>query len=91
MHVPKDFYGAKDMYDPTLKNIFASLCNPIASLPRRVLNCLALAVSFTILGLLLSYNHLPSFLLVGPATTTTTHWHDWANVDNLIVLYATNV
>lgn len=91
MHVPKNLYATKDMYDYTFKDICASLRSPIASLPRRVLTSLAVALSFTILWLLLSYDHLPSFLVVGPASTASTHWHGWANVDNLFVLYATNV
>lgn len=92
MRFPTESGGANDMYDYNPKERRPFFCNPITSLPRRVLTSLALAVSFTILWLLLSYDHLPSFLLIGPAsTTTTTHWHGWANVDNLFVLYDTNV
>lgn len=91
MYVPKDLYGSQDMYEYVPKDIYASLRNPALALPRRVLSFLTVAVPFSIFWLLLSYDRLPSFLSAGPArTTTATHWHGWAHVEHLFVLYATN-
>lgn len=93
MYVPKEFYGANDMYDHVPKDLYASLRNPIVTLPRRVLTFLSVAVPFSIFWLLLSHDRLPSFVSLGPArvSTSTTHWHDWASVENLFVLYALNI
>ena len=88
MYVPKELYGAQDMHEYVPKHIYASLRNPPVALPRRVLSFLTIAVPFSIFWLLLSHDGLPSFLSAGPARTTTTHWHGWANVENLIILYA---
>lgn len=92
MYVPKDFCGAhekycQDKYTFLSKDIYASLRNPALALPRRVSSFLSVAVPFTIFWVLLSYDRLPSFLSAGPArTTATTHWHGWADVENLFVL-----
>lgn len=86
MRVPKDVDGAQDMYEYIPKDLYASLRNPALALPRRVLSFLTIAVPFSIFWLLLSYDRLPSFLSKGNArTTTTTHWHGWASVENMIV------
>lgn len=90
MYVPKEFYPSKDMYEYVPKDIYSSWRNPTVALPRRLLNLLTVALPFSIFWLLLSHDHLPPFFSKGPATTTvTTHWHSWANVENLFVLYAT--
>ena len=92
MNVAKEIYGSQGMYHYVpKKDIFASIRNPIVALPRRVLVLLSVLVSFSILWLLLSFDRLPSFLSLELTSTTTTHWRGWANVDNLIVLYATNI
>ena len=90
MHVPKEWYGARDMYEYYPKDIYASLRNPALALPRKVLTFLTIVVPFTIFWILLSYDRLPSFLSSGPARTlTTSHWQGWANVENMFILYAT--
>ena len=91
MYVPKELYVANEMDEYVPKYIYTSLRNPAIALPRRVLSFLTVAVPFGVLYLLLSYDYLPSFLSLGPALTTPTptHWHGWANVETLIVLYAT--
>lgn len=92
MYVPKQFYGYQDKYEYLPKDIYASLRNPAVALPRRVLSFLTVAIPFSIFWLLLSYDHMLFFLSAGPAkTTTTTHWYGWANVENIITLYATNI
>ena len=89
MYVPKDLYGVQGMYQHVSKDMYASWRNTTVARPRRVLSFLTIALPFTIFWLLLSYDRLPSALSKGPAcTTATTHWHGWANVENLIVLCA---
>lgn len=92
MYVPKDFYRVQGMYEHVPQDMYASWRNTAAvARPRRVLSLLTIALPFAIFWLLLSQDRLPSFLSKGPAcTTATTHWHGWANVENLIVLYATS-
>ena len=87
MYVPKEFFGAPDKYDYFPKDVYTSLRNPVVALPRRVLTFLTVAVPFTIFWLLLSSDRLPSFLSVGPARSTISQWHGWADVENIIVLY----
>ena len=88
MHVPKECYGARDMYEYPSKDIYASLRNPPFALPRRVLTFLTVIVPFTIFWTLLSYDRLPSFYSLGPARTPSiSHWQGWANVENMFVLY----
>ena len=90
MYFPKGLNAAQGMYDDVPKDIYTSfLRNPIVALPRRVVTFLTVAVPFSICWLLLFYDHVPSFLSVGLARTTP-HWHGWASVENLIVLYATD-
>ena len=89
MHVPKECYGARDMYEYFSKDIYASLRNPPFALPRRILTFLTVIVPFTIFWSLLSYDRLPSFLSSGPSSTPSiSHWQGWANVENMFVLYA---
>ena len=88
MYVPKEFYPSQDMYEYVPKDIYASWRNPAVALPRRLLNLLTIVLPFSIFWLLLSYHHLPPVLSKGPATTVSSHWHSWANVENLFVLYA---
>ena len=83
MQVAKELYGSQKP-----KDIWTSFRKPMGTFPRRVLAFVTIAISLRILWVLLSYDRLPSFFSVEFATTTTTHWHGWANVDNLIVLYA---
>lgn len=78
------------MSDWITKDICASLRNPIVTLPRRIWSFLTLAVLFSIFWFLLSHDRLPSFISVGPTSTSTTNWRGWAHVDNIFVLYATN-
>ena len=90
MYLAKELYTTQDMYDYIPKDIYASLRNPIVALPRRYLAFLSIAASFSAVWLLLSYDRWPTFLSVHYTSTTTTHWHGWPNVENLIVLYATD-
>ena len=90
MYVPNESLGAPDMYNYLPKDVSTSLRNPVVALPRRVLTFLTVAIPFTIFWLLLSGDRLPSFLSVGPARSTISHWHGWANVENIIVLYVIN-
>lgn len=94
MFEPKDLYAAQGMYEYIPKDIYASWRNPAVALFRRLLNLLAVvlltALPVTIFWLLLSHDYLPPLLSKGSATTITTHWHGWAKVENLFVLYATN-
>ena len=89
MYVPKEIYASQDMHEYLPKDIYASWRNPAVALPRRLLNLLTVVLPFSIFWLLLSHHRLPPFLSEGPAKTVTTHWHGWANVENLFVLYAT--
>ena len=88
MHVAKEVYATQNKNDCLPKDIYASSRKPMIAFPRRVLAFLTIAISLSIFWSLLSYDRLPSFFSV--TTSTTTHWHGWANVDNLIVLYAIN-
>ena len=83
-----ELYGTQNKYVWIPKDVYASFCKPMVAFPRRILAFLTIAISLSIFWLLLFHNRLPSFLSVEFATGTTTHWHGWANIDNLIVLYA---
>lgn len=88
MYVPKELYASQDMYEYPPKNVFASWRSPAVALPRRLLYLLTVVLPFSIFWLLLSHGRLPPLSSKGPATTITTHWDGWANVENLFVLYA---
>ena len=90
MPVAKELYGNQNKYDCIPKDVYASFRKPMVAFPRRILAFLTIAISLSIFWLLLFYDRLPSFLSVEFTTSTTTHWHGWANVDNIIVLYAIN-
>ena len=90
MHVAKELYGNQNKYDCISKDVYGPFRKPMVAFPRRILVFLTIAISLSIFWLLLSYDRLPAFLSVEFATSTTTHWHGWANVNNLIVLYAIN-
>ena len=90
MQVAKEVYGSQNMYDHIPKDICTSFRKPMVAFSRRVLAFVTIAISLRILWFLLSYDRLPSFFSVEFGITTTTHWHGWANIDNLIVLYAIN-
>ena len=87
--VGKMYVWKEVMHEYISKDIFASWRNPAVALPRRLLNVLIVALPFSIFWLLLSRDRLPSFS-IRPARTTMTHWHGWANIENLFVLYAAN-
>ena len=90
MHVAKELYATQNKNDCIPKDIYASCRKPMIAFPRRVLAFLTIAIFLSLFWFLLSYDRLPSFLSAEFTTSTTTHWHGWANVDNLIVLYASN-
>ena len=90
MRVAMEFYGTQNKNDCIPKDVYASFRKPMGVFPRRILVFFTIAISLSIFWLLLSYDRLPSFLSVELTTSTTTHWHGWANIENLIVLYATN-
>ena len=80
------------MYEYVPKDIYASLRSPALALTRRVLIFLTIAIPFTMLWYLLPYDRRPYSLSAGPARITkNTYWHGWAQVENVIVLYATTV
>lgn len=94
MRVPKELCSAQGMYEYIPKDVYAFWRNPAVALPRRLLNLLAVALLVAlpvcIFRLLLSHDYLPHLISKGPATTITTHWHGWADVEKIFVLYNTN-
>ena len=96
MHIAKELYNTQNENECIPKDFYAPFHKAMVVFPRRGLAFLTVAISLSIFWLLLSFDRLsfdrlPSFLPMKFATTSTstTHWHGWTNVDNLIVLYAT--
>ena len=90
MYILQEYFGTPDKYDYFPKDVYTSWRNPVVALPRRVLTFLTVVIPFTIFWLLLSCGRLPSLTSVGPARSTISHWHGWANVENIIALYVIN-